>query len=241
MHQAVLFPPRFRIFSGSGLKALALLAMLVDHSAILFAPLLGRELFVLFGLRFTPYLLLRGFGRIAFPIFCFLLAEGYRHTRSRSRYALSLLLFSLLSELPYNLFNAGTLHYAHQNVFFTLLLGFLAIWALDRFREQPFWAALCVLGLLAASYFLHADYGWKGFCFLVLTYVAAEYPAAQALAGLSLLPWPVGVALSYLPLNLYNGKRGFIRSPWLKYGCYAFYPVHLLLLWLLRVYVFGQG
>ena len=100
MKQESVFPQSWRRLSGSALKALAIFAMLVDHSAICFRPLLGSYLFTLFGVRFTPYILLRGFGRIAFPTFCFLLAESFRHTRSRRRYALNLLLFALLSEIP---------------------------------------------------------------------------------------------------------------------------------------------
>lgn len=239
MEQASFFPQRFRILSGSVLKALALFAMLVDHSAICFQPLLGKYLFTLLDQRFTPYVLMRGFGRIAFPLFCFLLAEGFRHTRDRRRYALSLLLFALLSELPYNLFNTGALSYPRQNVFFTLLLGFLGIWVIDRFRREQGKMALLLAGLFAAAYLLKADYGWKGFCFVLLTYLLAEQPAVQLFAGLALLSWPTGVALAYLPMNLYSGERGFIRGKALKYGCYAFYPLHLLLLWLLRRHFFG--
>ena len=77
MIQQSVFPERFRVMSGSALKVLAMVAMLVDHSAICFQSLLNRYLFTLFDVRFTPYVLLRGFGRIAFPIFCFLLVEGF--------------------------------------------------------------------------------------------------------------------------------------------------------------------
>ena len=86
--QESVFPKRMRVLSGSALKALAIFAMLVDHSAICFQPLLKTGLFTAFHIRFTPYVLLRGFGRIGFPIFCFLLAEGFRHTGSKPRYAL---------------------------------------------------------------------------------------------------------------------------------------------------------
>ena len=239
MKQNVLFPERARIFSGSGMKALALFAMLVDHSAICFSPLLGKYLFTLMGVRFTPYILMRGFGRIAFPIFCFLLGEGYRHTRDRKRYALSMLLFALLSEVPYNLFNVGALSYPHQNVFFTLLLGFLGIWALEHFRDRLWLGALATLGLFAVSVYLEADYGWTGFCFVLMMYFLGEQPLVQLFTGVILLPWRAGVALAYLPMNLYNGKRGFIRGPVLKYACYAFYPLHLLLLWQLHKHFFG--
>ena len=210
--QRSYFPERFRILSGSGLKVLALFAMLVDHSAIAFSPLLGRYLFTLFSIRFTTYVLLRGFGRIAFPIFCFLLAEGYRHTRDRLRYALGLLAFALISELPYDLFNKGAFSLAHQNVFFTLLLGFLGIWALEHHRDEPGKGTLLALALFGVSLFLKADYSWAGYCFILLTYLVAQYPVAQLFSGVCLLGWPAGVALAYIPIGLYNGKRGFIPA-----------------------------
>lgn len=239
MKQSYILPRRFRPLSGSALKLLALFAMLVDHSAICFSPLLGRYLFTLLGLRFTPYILLRGFGRIAFPLFCFLLAEGYRHTRSRERYALSLLLFALLSELPFNLFNTGSFSHPHQNVFFTLFLGFLGIWALDRFRKEPWKASLSVLFLFGVSVLAEADYGWKGFLFILLTWLLSEQPLMQCFAGIILLPWRAGVALAYVPMSFYSGERGFIRGKAAKYACYIFYPAHLLVLWLLHRHFFG--
>lgn len=239
MKQAYILPRRFRPLSGSVLKLLALFAMLVDHSAFRFSPLLVQKLFVFRGLVFTPYILLRGFGRIAFPLFCFLLAEGYRHTRSRERYALSLLLFALLSELPYNLFHVGGFSYPHQNVFFTLFLGFLGIWALDRYRKEPWKASLLVLLLFGASVLAKADYGWSGFLFILLTWLFSEQPLMQCFAGIILLPWRAGVALAYVPMSFYSGERGFIRGKAVKYACYVFYPAHLLVLWLLHRHFFG--
>ncbi len=239
MIQRSVFPDSWRRLSGSALKALAIFAMLVDHSAICFQPLLKTYLFTLFEIRFTPYVLLRGFGRIAFPIFCFLLTEGFRHTRSRRRYALNLLVFALLSELPYNLFNRGVFFFERQNVFFTLLLGFLGLWAMDRFRETPVRSVLmlCALGVCAAL--LNADYGWKGFLLILLLYISAEQPVLQLFEGITLLGWPAGVAFAFPLINLYNGERGFVRSPAAKYFFYAFYPVHLTILWLLHRHFFG--
>lgn len=238
MQKSVL-PARMRILSGSALKALAVFAMLVDHSAICFKPLLEKHLFTAFSIRFTPYILLRGFGRIGFPIFCFLLAEGFRHTRSKPRYALNLLVFSFLSEIPYDLFNSGTLQAARQNVFFTLLLGFLGIWALERFREMPLRSSLAVLGLGVCATLLHADYGWRGYLLILLLYALAEQPVLQLFAGIALLAWPAGVALAFPPLNLYNGRRGFVKGRFAKYFFYGFYPVHLCILWLLHLHFFG--
>ena len=239
MTQRSVFPERFRVLNGSALKLLAMATMLVDHSAICFRPLLNPYLFTLFDIRFTPYVLLRGFGRIAFPIFCFLLAEGFRHTRSKQRYALNLFLFALLSEIPYDLFNCGALPYERQNVFFTLLLGGLGIWCLGKFRERPLGSSLLLIGLGIVAALLHADYGWKGFLLILLLYLLAEQPVVQAFAGITLLGWPAGVACAFPFLNLYNGERGFVRGRAAKYFFYCFYPVHLTILWLLHRHFFG--
>ena len=239
MTQRSVFPERFRVLNGSALKLLAMVAMLVDHSAICFRPLLGSYLFTLFDIRFTPNVLLRGFGRNAFPIFCFLLAEGFRHTRSKQRYALNLFLFALLSEIPYDLFNCGALPYERQNVFFSLLLGGLGIWCLSKFREMPLGSSLLLIGLAVVAAKLNADYGWKGFLLILLLYLLAEQPVVQAFAGITLLGWPAGVACAFPFLNLYNGERGFVRGRAAKYFFYCFYPVHLTILWLLHRHFFG--
>lgn len=239
MTQRSVFPERFRVLNGSALKLLAMAAMLVDHSAICFRPLLGSYLFTLFDIRFTPYVLLRGFGRIAFPIFCFLLAEGFRHTRSKQRYALNLFLFALLSEIPYDLFNCGALPFERQNVFFTLLLGGLGIWCLSKFLDMPLGSSLLLIGLAVVAVKLNADYGWKGFLLILLLYLLAEQPVVQAFAAITLLGWPAGVACAFPFLNLYNGERGFVRGRAAKYFFYCFYPVHLTILWLLHRHFFG--
>lgn len=239
MTQRSVFPERFRVLNGSALKLLAMVAMLVDHSAICFRPLLGSYLFTLFDIRFTPYVLLRGFGRIAFPIFCFLLAEGFRHTRSKQRYALNLFLFALLSEIPYDLFNCGALPFERQNVFFTLLLGGLGIWCLSKFLDMPLGSSLLLIGLAVVAVKLNADYGWKGFLLILLLYLLAEQPVVQAFAAITLLGWPAGVACAFPFLNLYNGERGFVRGKAAKYFFYCFYPVHLTILWLLHRHFFG--
>ena len=227
----------FRVLSGSTLKLLAVLTMLIDHGAICLAARLNIPL--LPGGSLTLYTLMRGVGRLSFPLFSFLLTEGFRHTRNRLRYGLNLLIFALLSELPFNLLIGGALFYAKQNVFFTLLLGYLGIWAAESFREDRKKQLPLLLGLFVIAFLLRADYGWKGFCFILLLYYLGEFPAVQALGCSALLPWPYAVGLAFLPINLYNGRRGFVRGPVLKYLFYAFYPAHLLLLWLLRRSLLG--
>ena len=96
-----LIPPRHRVLSGSALKVLATLSMFVDHIASVIPQELGNTvLFSVPGRVVTPYYAMRAFGRIAFPVFCFLLVEGFLHTRDRRAYGIRLALFALISEVP---------------------------------------------------------------------------------------------------------------------------------------------
>ena len=109
-----VFPEKYRILSGSALKMIAIITMLIDHiGAVLLSMYQPAQkiLFTLFGREYTVYLIFRDIGRAAFPIFCFLLLEGFRHTRSRFLYGRNLLLFVLLSEIPWNLMFTNTLRY----------------------------------------------------------------------------------------------------------------------------------
>ena len=120
-----LIPPRYRILSGSVLKLIAVFSMLVDHTAaaLLYSPSLP-PLFQIGSHPITLYSLMRGFGRLAFPLYCFLLVEGFSHTKNALRYGKRLLFFALISEIPWNLAFHNSLFYRKQNVYFTLFLGF---------------------------------------------------------------------------------------------------------------------
>ena len=136
-------------FSGSTIKIIAVAAMLIDHAA---ATVLAR--YLIGGIReaadtgttqnwlaenamwYDIYDVMRGIGRLGFPIFCFLLVEGYQRTRDVKKYALRLGLFALISALPFDLAICGTpFHMGYQNVYFTLLLGLLALWAYGFFGK----------------------------------------------------------------------------------------------------------
>ena len=116
-----------RGLSGAVLKWIALVTMLIDHiglTVVYQALIYDRDLW-LNDTMMTLYAVLRSVGRLAFPLFCFLLAEGFRHTSSRGKYLLRLAVFALLSEIPFDLaVNSRVIEFSSQNVFFTLLLGF---------------------------------------------------------------------------------------------------------------------
>ena len=198
-------------------------------------------------------------GRLAFPIFAFQAAEGYFHTSDFKQYCKRLLIFGLISEIPFNLFLSGSWVYPfHQNVMFTLLLGILALRCMDRAKRENTWKQRLRSGLLLAALALAGecmlvDYGAKG----VLTVVAfgmlrgfrgAELWQLAAMVLLHLvrfqgrqLPLETGFGTLYFPVQgfavlalvfvwLYNGEKG-PRNKLLQYGSYGFYPVHFLILY----------
>lgn len=228
---------KYQILSGSSLKVLAMVTMLIDHLAAFYFyddPWFRHALFDVGHKHVSVYFLMRAVGRIAFPIFAFLLVEGFQHTSNRKRYGLSLLLFALLSEIPWNLVHCGSLLYRSQNVLFTLLLGFLGMWAIERYRDESHRMAAALIGLLVASVLLRADYGCSGFGFIIMLYALRQHRLWQAVVGSCMLGGRWLAGLAFIPINMYNGKRGFITGPLAKYLFYVFYPLHLLIIYLLR-------
>ena len=233
-----VLPEKLRFLSGSALKILAVILMLIDHIGAMMGPDTA-PLFTVFGRSVTLYTLMRFIGRMAFPIFAFLIVEGHRHTRSKVRYGVGLLIFAILSEVPYDLFRYGVWFTLHkQNVFFTLLLGYLGICAYEGLEKRWFLRAGSILVLLVGSYFLRADYGISGFCFIMLMYALQDRELLRDVVGIMILGsrWKAGLA--FVPLAFYNGKRGFIKGPVLKYAFYLFYPLHLLVLYCIRARIF---
>ena len=228
-----------RILSGSHLKLLAVLLMLVDHLAAFWWrtwPEFQTALFTVGSRAVTPYMLMRMVGRLAFPLFAFLIVEGFLHTRNRKRYGINLAVFAVLSEIPWNLVHTGSLLCPSQNVFFTLLLGYLGLCAIERYRERPVVMAGWLIGLLVVSIFLRADYGCSGYGFILLLYALRDNKLLQAVIGSCVLGsrWIAGLA--FIPINMYNGQRGFVKGPVWKYAFYLFYPLHLLAIWWLAVH-----
>lgn len=178
---------------------------------------------------------LRYIGRISFPIFCFLLVEGFVHTRDVRKYMLRLGVFAMISEIPYDLAFHGSIDWGYQNVFFTLLLGVVLMDMLKRSREVPLKAVEILLAMAAAD-ILRTDYSFKGILLIALFYLLRENLWMKTVfGGLWNFLWNGSIqgygALAMIPIAVYNGERG--RS--MKYFFYGFYPAHLLVLFLLRM------
>lgn len=234
--------------SGSVLKWIAIITMFIDHFTVAVTGRLLRMEWVSHKQEIHSfYKICRGIGRLGFPLFCFLLVEGLLHTKNRWKYALRLFLFCFLSEIPFDiaLFNSWVT-WEHQNVFMTLFIGYMTIWAIDetRIRLLPKYKISIVLipGVVAAAYylanFLHTDYRGYGVLTIVTMYMFSFNYTYSLFVGLIVLygfnssEMPAFFAL--IPMSFYNGTRG--KQP--KYFFYFFYPVHLFLVYLLAV-IFG--
>lgn len=218
--------------SQEGLKILACVTMLVDHAALLFGG--------------SPWL--RVIGRLAFPIYCFLLTEGIRHTRDKRRYLSRLLFAAIVSEPVYDLvLYPGVGIWQHQNVLWTLALGCAMLWCMTMIRKPIGKLAVMLLFALAAQ-LMRASYGSSGIYMIALFALCRETPEGKwALAvGLLAVNWLMGsfavpvfgldipvqlfAELALIPIFLYSGEKR-CRSKIVSWGFYLFYPVHLLALW----------
>ncbi len=238
-----IFPQKMQILSGSALKLIAVIVMFIDHYSahiLRYIPLGGRKLFTLAGKSYAVYTVGRDIGRIAFPIFVFLLVEGFIHTHNRLLYARNLAIFALISEIPWNYVHSGNMQYDKQNVYFTLLLGFLGMWVIEYFWENRALQFAGLLALFIVAYFLKADYGWKGYIFCLLMYLLRNERASQAIVGSCWLYYEWKACFAFIPINMYNGKRGFVKSRILKYAFYIFYPAHLLILGYIRFHFLAK-
>lgn len=232
---------RIQFLNGFHLKLIAICTMLIDH--------MGYTLF-------PGVMWLRCVGRVAFPIFCFLIAEGCVYTHDRKKYAARLLVFALLSEIPYNLMNSGMIWDPYdQNVLWTLLTGALVCWLIDWALKKctPLSFVLTGAVMLAAYWLLeigNTDYGGWGMLLVAAFYCVRRAPSGAVVKMIAqafgLAFFSLGVMGGYLsielwslvslaPIWLYNGQRGFSHKA-VQYGFYAFYPVHILILSLIAMY-----
>lgn len=238
--------------SGSTLKMIAIITMLIDHIG---AAIFGRMLMaagidslnttdtsvVLQWLTdnaglYAVYMVLRYIGRIAFPIFCFLLVQGFAHTRDKRKYALRLGLFALLSEIPFDLaVSSAVLEFQHQNVFFTLFIGLVTMIAYEAVEKKEEWSGVLkvvcwiviVLAGMGIAKFLRTDYDAIGVFCIMMLYIFRQKKSTQIIVGCVSFLWELTAPLAFIPIAFYNGKRGWK----MKYFFYAFYPVHLLILY----------
>ena len=219
--------------TSSGLKWIAIITMIIDH--------IGATLFPVS--QYPDMAVLRIIGRIAFPIFAFLLVEGFRHTRNVKGYGARLLLFAFISEIPFDLaFFRKPFYFGHQNVFFTLFLGLMALVAYRHLKARNvFLSSLSVFAIALLAQLLETDYGMLGVMLMVLLYAFDDQRQTVLwIVTVNVLffviymnPRQLYAVMSIPFILMYNGEPG--RR--LKYLFYGIYPVHLVILYLVETFV----
>ena len=233
---------RIQFLSGNSLKVIAVLTMLIDHLCkIVLQWLLSNywgamadngqmswERFreIDYFIRFD----LQSIGTIAFPLFCFLLAEGFQHTRSKKRYIGLMLAFALISEVPFDIgfFSAYSrmedtfpFYLKYQNVFFTLFLGLLTLVCLERFSCKSDLPVDRIKSAVISAFYICRNHRIYQVLLFLLAYMGTTGNQP-----------PLCTLLACLLILLYNGKRGKLK---LKYFFYVFYPAHILVLYLIQI------
>ena len=221
------------MFSSFTLKIIAIIFMLCDHfgDAIL-----------------KPFSFFNVLGRIAFPIFAFQLTEGYIHTKNLKKYFKRLIIFAIISQIPFMLFSSTFTSRFSLNIFFTLFIGLFAIYIYDK-SHNKFLGILVTLFLCALAQLIKTDYVAWGVCIIMIFYIFKDKKIWMCLLYLlscllKYLPYLLaynfhyiymllllGTASSIFFIILYNGKQG----KKVKYLLYAFYPLHMLALYFINV------
>lgn len=232
-----------------GLKLIACITMLLDHfGAIVVVSLFQRNPSAMLA---ELYDMLRIIGRLAFPIYCFLLSEGSFHTKNPLRYGLRLALCAVISELPYDFALRGCVDWAHQNVMITLFLGFCAMELMKKGSNIP-WKLAAAIPFLIAAQCLKSDYGANGVALIVLFSLTRDFPHKWVIQILGMwfifspghammLNWINHFSvtkqelciLALIPISMYSGQK-LTSNRAVQWGFYLFYPLHLLVLMILK-------
>ncbi len=229
---------KWKIFNGSQLKLIAMILMLIDHTAYVLIEKGIYQSYLTAENTEWWYLIdrmMRGIGRLAFPIFCFFIVEGFTKTGNVRKYFARLAAFALISEIPFSLASRGVLIASdYRNVYWTLALGLLALIFYENYRYRPFVRGFGLLLCFELPILLHTDYSCYGIALILVLYILREKPLAAFLAGWGILllqsTTEVWAIFGFLLLLLYNGERGTGN----KYLFYGFYPIHLMILVLLK-------
>lgn len=218
--------------SSTFIKIIACLLMLIDHIGFCFFPNLT---------------ILRSIGRLAFPLFAFQITIGYSHTRDKKKYTIRMLLFAILSQLPFLFFRTVSGYLSFKtNIGFTFFIAILCMQVIDLYREKKnITIVLLTIPLLFSAYLLKVDYSVYGVILVLLFYlfpfkdngktnlknvlfffILNSYIMSIYIVISNTLLIQYYSLLSILILLLYNEKKG----PNFKYLFYIFYPLHLLIL-----------
>jgi len=203
------------------LKMIAAVTMLIDHVGYIFFP---------------QYIFLRIIGRISFPIFAFLIVEGFMHTRDVKKYIFRMLVFALVTEIPFDFAFYGAVNWEHQNVLITFVLALLALYIDRQYTRKIGIVAAFALAFLAE--FIGSDYGMLGVIIVMMFYWNYDRFYNKMIFGTASLTllvtsYQIFDVLAMIPIGLYNGKKGI----GVKYFFYIFYPGHLLILYIIHMLI----
>ncbi|OOM10392.1 TraX family protein [Clostridium saccharobutylicum] len=244
--------------NSSQLKILAIISMVLDHVSWILLPNIEIFHFI---------------GKIAFPIFCFMIAEGYIKTRNKKKYLLRLLGIAVLSEIPFIMtfrLVFGPSWIALDTIF-DLVLGLIAIWSYDSCKFKGKFIIILILGALALLFQIDGDFFGVLVIYIFYKYhdnfkKQAKYYTLVSLIEILILPiygiieslimnMPIseiiqtvsstnywlyllieitGLIVALIPLKFFNGEKG--KN--IKLFFYSFYPLHLIALYLIKVYLF---
>ncbi|MBQ7557928.1 MAG: conjugal transfer protein TraX [Lachnospiraceae bacterium] len=253
MIPALKIPEGIKKLDGHALKMIAVVTMLIDHiGAALYYTLSELFGFADPSVRDQLYDVLRAIGRTAFPIFAFFLVEGFILTRSRFRYAVRLLIFAFLSEIPFQLAFDAEFHFGMKNVIFTLLFGLITIDCLERIGVRRLLyspaettvagvfgtvilSSVTVSLMMFLAWAFDSDYDYRGVLLIVIFYLFRDMRLLALVLGYLSFLWEPWSVVGFMLLMTYNGERGKQH----KYFFYVFYPAHLMLIWLLRYRLAG--
>jgi len=218
------------------LRLIAFCAMFLDHAGLALFPSISA---------------FRCIGRIAFPLYCFLLVQGFLHTRDVRAYGRRLLLLAILSEIPFDLLIFGRLSSPmEQNVLFSLLFALIALVICDMMSQSPLQSWIVSVTLATSAMALRLSFGWLSVALCLCFYYTREnrlhslflsggtlllYSLSQFLAGVN-TSWALTslyALAALIPIFCFNGRPG-PRRPMIGLLFYAAYPAHLLLLYWLR-------
>lgn len=230
---------KLRIFSGAQLKYIAFLSMLADHvnKALIYPFLSGEGILQRISDAFDIL------GRIAFPLFAFFLVEGFFKTGNRKKYLASLLIFGIISEIPFDMALSGVFFEPNSNnIMFTLALMLITIWTIDILKEKMqnmskytwYPVSFVIVGIMCIiSMVTGLDYEYHAIMIGYLFYIFYNKRVFAIFLGYLAIFKEVWSLLGFSLILTYNGKRGKQN----KLFNYCFYPVHLLILGILRIYL----
>lgn len=237
-----------RKLTAAHLKWLALVTMFIDHFA---ATVIEKYAYVNnIGLRYSidvfsnstsnlelAYFIMRLIGRLAFPIYIFLLVEGFMHTRDIKKYIARMAIFALISEIPFDLaFYGKFFETSHQNVFITMTLGLCMLYSLKFLGEKnTFNRKILALASICLFYYfneyLRGDYGGYGIAFIAIIYIFRDQRPLQVIMMAIMGVYQLTALLAGPIVYFYNGDKGKQGN---KYFFYGFYPAHLFILYLIE-------